>query len=269
MSAISPATQALCRQCSAPLDVEQGTTLTTCEFCGTTNVLDKSQSVFHYAVRETVRPHEAEAMLKRWMGGNDTVKDLDTKATIERPVFQLFPMWLVRAKQNGQEKVLLEPAAAISVSELKELHVPAASLESYDHSLDNSAIQPTVPYKTMLNWLADEHKITSKHLTEAAIVHLPIYLFKYNFDGNQFTAVVDAATGQVFSNIYPSKWEAPYQAIGGIGCVAYFLAALVPAFMFVNSGGIGIITGLLIYLVISVVLAIPIMAIAAYISAKV
>lgn len=270
MTTPSPAeTQILCYQCAAVLPVEQGTQFATCEFCGTTNFVDKSGAVLHYAVRMTVPEKDAVAALRRWMGGNDTVKGLDVKAQIEPPLFQRFPMWMVRTTQNGKEKVILEPAAALSVIELTDLTIPASDLEPYDHTLDGEAITPTVPYETVKRWLAENHNVSAGAIKEASLVHLPLYQLKYTFEERPYTAVVDAATGKVFANIYPSKREVPYVTIGSIGCVAYFLAALIPVSGYLLSGGSGLALSVLIYLIVAVVLAVPIFAVAAYISAKV
>jgi hypothetical protein len=266
----SPAvTQILCRQCGAVLPVEQGSQLVLCDFCGASNALDKSQAVLHYVVRPTIRDDAAEAALRRWMAGNQTVKDLDKKCQIEPPEYQLFPMWLVRANQDGQERVLLEPAAALSVSELKRLALPAADLEPFAAEGDSAAIAPTVPYDAMLRWLADDHRVQPASIRESSIVHLPIYLFKYTYNGRRYTALVDAASSQVFANLFPSKWETPYRAIGAAGCLAYFLAALIPLVGFTQAEGLGLGLGLLAYLVASVVIAVPLFAAAAYVSAKV
>lgn len=67
-------TQLLCKQCAAVLVVEQGAQYATCEYCGTVNFLDKSESVLHYAVRPTIDDAQATAALRRWMAGNHTVK---------------------------------------------------------------------------------------------------------------------------------------------------------------------------------------------------
>jgi hypothetical protein len=262
-------TQILCRQCGAVLQVEQGSQLIVCDFCATTNYLDKSQVVLHYAIRPTIRDDVAEAALRRWMAGNQTVKDLDKKCQIEPPEFQLFPMWLIRATLEGEEKVVLEPAAALSISELKHFALPAADLELFDAELDKAAVPPTVPYDAMLRWLADDHQIGKSQLREASIVHLPIYLFRYSYNGRRYTAVVDAATSKVFATIFPAKWETPYFAIGAAGCLAYFLAALIPLGGFLTAEGSGLAIGLLIYLVASLVISVPLFIVAAYVSARV
>ncbi|MBK8904418.1 MAG: hypothetical protein IPM53_24785 [Anaerolineaceae bacterium] len=266
---VSPETQILCYQCTAVLPVQQGSQFVTCEFCGATNFVDKSGAVLHYAVRATVDETAAAAALRRWMGGNATVKDLDKKAMLERPSFQMFPMWLVRMSQSGQEKVVLEPAAALAVFELTELSIPASDLEPYDHTMDGDAIAPTVPLATVRKWLADNQKIAAGQVKESSLVHLPLYVFKYQFEGRAYTAVVDAASSQVFASVYPSKREVPYVAIGSVGCALYFCAALIPAISFFTTDGTGLIWGILGYIVIAIVLAVPIFGIAAYISSRV
>jgi LSD1 subclass zinc finger protein len=264
-----PPTQLLCRQCAALLPVEQGSQYVTCSFCNATNYVDKGRAVFHYVVRETVRENEAVAALRRWMAGNATVKGLDSQAEIEQPVFELFPMWLIRAVQNGEEKVVMEPAAALSVSELKQLTIPAADLEPYDHTFDSTAVVPTVPYDMMLRWLADDYKIAQDEIREVSLVHLPLYLCKYNFQGRRYTAVVDAAAGKVFANLFPSKWEVPYLAIGALAFAAYFCAALIPLTGFMIGDGGGLAIGVLVYGLVAVILAVPIVIGALVVSAKV
>jgi hypothetical protein len=249
--------------------VEHGSQFVACEFCGTTSFVDKARAVFHYALRLTVREEDALSALRRWMAGNETVKGLDRKAQIERPAFEYFPMWMVRVYQGEQEQVLLKPAAALSVSELEQVAVPAADLEPYDHGLDATAISPTVPYETMRQWLSDDHSLGDEAVREVALVHVPIYTCKYGFDKRRYTAIVDAATSKVFANIYPSKWEAPYRAIGAAAFAAYFCAALVPLGGYLLGGGGGLAVGMLVYGVVALLLAIPIFITAALISAKV
>ena len=73
MDAVPAPVQILCRQCSAPLPIEQGSEFVACDYCGTTNVVEKGQTVFHYEVQATVDEAQAVAALRRWMAGNDTI----------------------------------------------------------------------------------------------------------------------------------------------------------------------------------------------------
>ena len=265
----SVSNQIHCQQCAAVLPVEQGTQFVTCHYCGTTNFVDKTRAVFHYAVRPTVQAEAALAALRRWMAGNATVKDLDQKATIEPPTFEYFPMWLVRARQGEQERLFLEPAAAMSVSELKQLSLPAADLEPYDPQMQATAIVPTVPLTAMRDWLVDDHQMQPADIREVSLVHVPLFICKYSFNGQRYTAVVDAATSKVFANIYPSKWEVPYATLGAAAFVLYFCASAAPLIGLFSNEGSGLGIGLVVYVILAVVLAGPIFAAAAYISAKV
>lgn len=265
---ITQTNTARCRQCQSELPVEQDSANVVCAFCGTTNYVDKSQAVFHYLVRTTVRETDAEAALRRWMAGNATVRDLDSKAHIEEMSYQLFPLWMVRVVQDGAEKVFLEPAAAISVTEILENSIPAADLEPYDGTFDDVAIEPTVPLDTVRVWMKEQHNIDQGAITATSLVHLPIYIAKYGYKGERYTAVIDGASSKVFANIYPSKWEAPYFAIGAVAFVLNFCAALIP-FVSYQTDTLNIGLGLLAYLAAVVVLAIPVFIVAAVISAKV
>ena len=209
VAAAVAATPINCRQCAAPLAVEQGMLFVACRFCGATNYVDKSRAVFHYQVRPTVQEDGARAALQRWMAGNATVKDLDRKAQVQALAFEYFPMWLIRAERAGADRVLLKPAAAISISELGQLTLPAADLVPFEANLPGTIIQPSVPFDAMQRWLNDDQNIQPEMIREAALVHVPLYVAKYAYGGKSYTALVDAATSKVFANIFPAKWEVP------------------------------------------------------------
>lgn len=263
------ATNVLCHQCGGLLPIETGSQFVTCSFCQATNFVDKGRAVFHYVVRATVSDEAAVAALRRWMAGNATVKDLDKKSQIDRPLFELFPMWLIRVKRDGQEKVLLQPAAALSVSELKHITIPASDLEPYQLEADDVAVKPTVPYETMVRWLADEQQIPAGAIQESSLVHLPIYHCHYQFKGQRYTALVDGASSQVFANIFPAKSEAPYRILGVVAFLIYFCAALLPLIGYLSSDATGLAIGIGAYLCLAAVLAVPIFGMALYISAKI
>lgn len=247
-----------CRQCAAPLTVEQGQPFVTCRFCGATNFVDKARVVFHYQVRPTVREDGARTALNRWMAGNATVKDLDRKAKVAAVSFEYFPMWLVRAKLGSDERVLLKPAAALAISELGQLDIPPSDLVPFDTHIDGTIIAPTVPFETVQQWLNDDHHIAPENISEAALVHLPVYVCKYDFNKRRYTALVDAASSKVFANIYPAKWEVPYVSIGAAAFVAFFVLSLLS--LFINFG---------IFLIGAPIMAILFFSLAVSVSAKV
>jgi hypothetical protein len=70
-------------------------------------------------------------------------------------------------------------------------------------------------------------------------VHVPIFLYKYNFRGQMFTAVVDAASGTVLASLYPPKAEVPYLLVGGVAAAVYLCLALFPIIGAFSGNGDG------------------------------
>ncbi len=148
---------------------------------------------------------KAGGALARWMAGNQTVKDLDKKAQVTGEAFEYFPVWYFKRRSpDGKEEILLEPAAATSVSELRTLKLPAGDLRKYDTSVDPQARPPSVPLETARGWTL-ERQPSSEIIAEQALVHIPLYTFKYNYQGKPFTAVVEAGTGGVFRQHLPGQ----------------------------------------------------------------
>jgi hypothetical protein len=261
-------TDILCQQCSAVLPVELGNNVAICAYCATTNLVDTSQFILHYMARPTLRENDAEAVLRRWMAGSTTVEGLDKLVKIERPLYQLFPMWMIRTVQADAERLLLEPAAALSVSELKRMRLASVDLERYDDSLAADAVAATVPYTAMMRWLADDYQVKREQVREVALVHLPVYLFKYHFAGQRYTAAVAGATGEVFASVYPAKRDMPYHLVAGASLLIYFALSLGLALLYTN-GGISFSLCLSTYLAVAVPATLVLFGAAGYVASSV
>jgi hypothetical protein len=197
------------------------------------------------------------------------VKDLDKKAQLVGVTFEYFPVWYFKRRQaNGKEEILLEPAAATSVSELRRLNLPAGDLRKYETSLDTEAHTPSVPLQAVEGWLA-ERQIPTQEISERALVHIPLFTFKYIYQGNPYTALVEGGTGRVFANIFPSKAEAPYRLAGGLTALVFLCLATFPLIGAAtnNTNGAGI--GLLACTGIAVLAAPALFALAAWVAAKI
>jgi hypothetical protein len=216
-----PASEVRCAQCGGALRPDEGQIFLVCPFCGSTVYLDKSQVVLHWSLTPTLDEPQARAALARWMAGNETVKDLDRKSQLTGVEFHYFPLWLLKVKDGPGERAILAPAAATSVTALRELALPAGDLVRYEVSIEGQSIPPSIPLETVLRWQA-QVGTPADQIREAALVHLPLFTFKYDYRGHVYTAVVEAASGRVLANLYPAKAEAPYRTV-----------ALATAFVFV------------------------------------
>lgn len=76
--------------------------------------------------------------------------------------------------------------------------------------------------------------------SEASLVHIPLYFFKYDYAGSTYTALVDAASGTVLASLFPAKRETPYVLVGMVTALVYLCLALIPLVMSDGrSGGTG------------------------------
>jgi len=46
-------------------------------------------------------------------------------------------------------------------------------------------------------------------------VHVPLYVFNYNYGDSAYTVIIDGSSGKVMAAEYPSKQELPYLVVGG------------------------------------------------------
>jgi predicted RNA-binding Zn-ribbon protein involved in translation (DUF1610 family) len=266
--AVTP-TPLLCPQCGGELHPDEGQIFLDCPYCGSTVFIDKSRVIFHWYLAPTLDEAQAGGALRRWMAGNETVKDLDKKSAVTQVTFEYFPVWYLKRRQpNGSEETFIELAAATSVSELRRMRLTAGDLVKYDSHLDPQSQTPTVPLQTALEWLG-QRATGGGELVEQFLVHIPLFTFKYQFKGQVYTAIVEAGSGVVFANIYPAKAETPYQAIGCATALVYLVLAFVPIVGAFMGGYSGTGLGLLGCVGVGLLLAPVMFGLAAWVAAKV
>lgn len=265
--------QIKCTQCGADVTVQQDETFIECPYCASALFLDKKKVVFHYLIHPNFKPNEAEGNLKRWMGGNHTVRDLDLKATNIKSEFYYFPVWYFKTKDASGDKIHLQPAASTSVSEIKKLQIPAGALKFYEKDTYNEheIVKPDVLYDSAQAWLKSSGT-PLESVREAALVHIPFYQFHYNFGGQSYTALVEASSGQVYANIYPAKSEAPFRVLFGMSIAAFIVASIicyVAAIALGDGFGEGIIMAEIFKIIAYCMISVPLIVMAYVIAKKV
>jgi hypothetical protein len=263
----SPATVLTCTQCGGELHPDEGQIFLTCPYCGTTVYIDKAQVVFHWSLTPTLTQEQAQAALYRWMSGSSTVKDLDKKAEVISHGFSYFPLWYFRLAEGGRERAAVEPAAATSITELRSLALPAGDLQRYRPELDAQSEKPTVPLAAARAWLDQDH--AGAEVRESSLVHIPIYIFKYNYFDQTYTAVVEAATGSVQANIFPAKAEGPYLLAGGVTALVFLCLALIPVVGAMMEDDGGALAGFGIAALLALIAAPFLFALAVWVASKV
>lgn len=208
-----------CPQCGGENPLPEGARILACAFCGATLFVDRSGLVSHYRLPRLLDAERAAAALRRWMAGNQTVKDLDSKATVEETSAVAFPMWMFRTSDRAGEHVVVEPAAPTPVPQLADLAVPAGKLEPFRREDDGvEQVAASVPLATARDWLAQRG---AAEVRETALVDIPLWRCRYRYAGAPYTALVDGSTGTVLAAVFPAKAESPYLVVAGLGLLLF------------------------------------------------
>lgn len=220
----APGSTVSCPQCGGESPLPSGQELLRCGFCDATLFVDRSQVVSHYRLPALLDRDQAEAALRRWMAGNDTVKHLDRQSSIESLELVSFPMWMFRARAGRGEEVHVEPAAPTPIPQIADLDVPAGRLEPYREEEGSATALPvTIPLETARGWL-DQRGV--ERVTETALVQVPFWHCRYLYEGRPFRALVEGSTGTVLAASFPEKAESPYVLIVGLGLLLFGLEGL-------------------------------------------
>ena len=93
------------------------------------------------------------------------------------------------------------------------------------------------------------HSVQAAQLAEASLVHLPIYVFKYDYSGQTYTALVEGSSGKVLANLFPAKAETPYLAVATLATVGFLLLSCLPLAGYQIYRETGLLVGVAAYLV--------------------
>lgn len=214
--------QITCTQCGAEVSVRQGELFLFCSSCNSSLFIDRSKVVFNYRLKPTLSQELARASLLRWMAGNSTIRDLDSKATIDECRFIYHPFWYLRLQSDSEENRRIKLAHPSTISELSEMSIPAGDL-LFLTPLDfdpEQFLSPSVSLPTAMQGLEPGS------VREASLVFVPIFRFLYSYNGVSYSALVDGSSGRVFANLYPKKNEVPFVSMGALCLGTFFLLGL-------------------------------------------
>ena len=107
-------TQINCSNCGAPLPVQPGEILVTCNYCGFTSVIEtgKAFEFEHSLIMNTVQADSAFAKVQNWMGNSFMApKDFAKKSSLARQDLMYLPFWVVSGEASTQYKGIFERIA--------------------------------------------------------------------------------------------------------------------------------------------------------------
>jgi hypothetical protein len=226
-----------CPQCGGENPLPSGERVLRCRFCDASLFVDRSGLVSHYRLPRLLDRKQAEAALKRWMAGNETVKDLDVQARVEELAAVSFPVWMFRFQEAaGVGGVLVRPAAPTPEAGMADLEVPGGSLVPFRAApaAEEETVAATVPLETARGWLSPPGSTpggaaggsAARQPTEIALVQVPFWRATYAYGGRSWTTWIEGSTGSAVASVYPAKAEAPFFLVAALGLVLFGLEGL-------------------------------------------
>jgi len=198
-----------CPKCGAPFEYEPGMRFKKCDYCGTMIYIDKSRVMFYYIIPFTIDRNGVVQLFRRWASGPKMAKGLEN-SIIKEIKAMYFPVYRFVRIVDGKERVYVKPAKTTLLPGLTNLKIPPGDMRIFDSTFstgDAELIQPDLSIDTYASQLPGEPK-------EQEIVFFPIYEIRYQFQGKEYSVVVDGSSGEVFTSYYPPRSSAPYLLLG-------------------------------------------------------
>jgi hypothetical protein len=218
METSSPPVQVSCPQCGGPLEPSHRSETFTCPWCGST--LRPDQGIPFHRLRERARvsPAYARGSFSAWLVGNETPAGMETRTVFEVGDLDYFPF--LRERDGDKDvTVALAPLPFPEVAEL--VRVPAEMEEGVP---DGERGEPDADILRRELQMA----VRDPGLRELLIECRGYYPIRYQFEGEHYTALVDASGGLVHTSRRPARREVAGERLMAAGTVVLlFVAAIV------------------------------------------
>ncbi len=92
--------------------------------------------------------------------------------------------------------------------------------------------EPDVLLDSASQWLKNEKGASLEQIKETNLIHVPFYIFKYQFGGREYQAVIDGTTGRVLASVFPAKAELPFIGVAALSGIILFIIGLIAPTVF-------------------------------------
>ena len=181
--------QIACPQCGAPVTAQTETRFYRCTYCSSAFVIQGEQGIEQFTLDHQRDDRFAWSALAEHLERNR----VETSIEKGRVVFSFIPYWCFTL-DNGATRM----ASAISppLPEVAVVTLPGGDL---------TFPQPGTEYQPPEITLADaERGLNGAAATKRSLIHLPLYLLSYTFQGVPFQAVVSGVDRKVYAQHLPA-----------------------------------------------------------------
>ena len=216
--------QVSCPQCGGPLELSHRAETFVCPWCGST--LRPDQGIPFHRLRERTRvsPEHARGSFSAWLVGNETPAGMENRAVFEVGDLNYFP-FLRERREDKDLTVALAPLPFPEVGEL--VRVPAEMEEGVP---DGDMGMPDADILRRELQMA----VQGAGLRELLLECRGYYPVRYHYEGEHYTALIDASGGLVHTSRRPARREVAGERLMAAGTVVllFVAATVVPGLPF-------------------------------------
>jgi hypothetical protein len=146
-------------------------------------------------------------------------------------------MWRFVIGEAGWENEYSEPASSFSIPEIKKIPLSGGSLQFFSaKEFEGLPLkEPDVLLDSAISWLK-QRGVPESQIKQIHLIHIPFYLFKYQYRGTLYQAIVDASSGRVLASVYPAKEEIPFIGIAVAAAITFFVLGVVVSHAWLRLG---------------------------------
>jgi hypothetical protein len=191
-----------CPRCGAPATFPADSSFATCPFCSSALFLDGRATVLCYAAKATVDGAAARGFLEAWMAGPLTAAGLEREAVVQPAGLVYLPWW--RGLVRGSWRTT--PGAVVGFGDAVLPAPSGGELGLLDPATTTAALPAVRPERSAAE---ARSRLGGEGVERIELLYVPVYRFRYQASGVDYSALVDGITGTVYADRFPPKVERP------------------------------------------------------------
>ena len=159
-----------------------------------------------YTMPCAITDQRANDVFRKWAASPEKIHELLVKCTDKQWSKYYIPVGKIVRIVSGVEQVSIFSLSDNNPvnPELRIDTIPPGELRFYDGEvLDAQAIMPVQDINKLLTEYMGKPK-------EQSVVFVPVYHLQYNYDGNQYSMLINGVTGAVYTDSFPKATDEIY-----------------------------------------------------------
>jgi len=184
-----------CSQCGAGIEISSESGFISCPYCDSRLYVETDRTIQHFYLKPGLKPEQIPGIISREL----SKLELTESASVIESKLIYVPFWLIKLK----DQTLRFPAGKLELAELKNFSFPVGALAPFEPELALSG-EVEIP-ELDLDQLMNHPKLEKlkDEVLNSELVHIPFFRVDYTYQGQRYTAMIDAGAGKLYADKLP------------------------------------------------------------------